>query len=406
MTKRLFAFFAVFVFAVTMTVSAADARISMGADVRTTIQDVESERGGTSNDEKFGFGEPQGNLHLFGDVSSNVDAYVEVYLNPYGTEGFGDCCHPDKKTELAVGELHLTADLGAVDLKFGEFEVPFGNQRLRRSDQGQVQDNPFVENGLVDPNARQLGLEIAGSPGPMDWSVAVTNGEGMNVSQFSNSEFTSPGSGLGYMASFGGEFGPGIATALSWYQADHSRTGGEVESQLFSNPQFSAVQGIAPNSNFGSFDFHSPALQKRAFLSGDPGDPDFTDNGENALGDGQDVSAYQLDFGWHGQMVTVDAFYGNVEDEAVSTEADYYGLDTQVNFTPDVYGAARYHVVEPDEIGGATVTGEPEQISLGFGYHLNENTLAKVEYIDLENGGLGGTDVEADGLIAELSASF
>lgn len=76
----------------------------------------------------------------------------------------------------------------ALQLKFGQFKVPFGRQELTSSGSQQFVDRSAVSNAFA--RGRDLGLQLWGQPlgGKLDWRVGVFNGEGRNQTANLNDE--------------------------------------------------------------------------------------------------------------------------------------------------------------------------------------------------------------------------
>lgn len=384
MTKRLLSFLAVFVFAVTMTVTAADARISLGADLVERFQSTEPDGASTSSS----FQNPAANLHIYGDVASDVDAYVELHV--LRDVAFLTSAFDLDQVRINEGYISLN-NLGPMSLKTGKFEVDFGNRHLERSDNAQVQENPLIGNDLMDVVGDQAGLELSGESagGNMGWALGITNGT-------NNSSFADD-AGYALIPKVWGNFGPGLSGALSYYTVDHSTTG----------PSDNLFTHAATVKHF----YHSLADPYGGFFATGPVSADLGNAASgNGGGGGASIAAWQLDFGWENQMADVDFWWGSVEDDATSpaSEMSYYGLEGAFNFTPSAYGAARYSVVT-DDSSGAPSGDQSDRLQVGVGYNLNENTVAKFEWVDQTNEQPttgGGVGADNSGFLAELSASF
>ncbi len=362
----------------------ARAEMEFEADVMATAQSLTSEVGGREGTSSFGFGTPRANLYLYGTVTRRWDAYVEFHLNPI-TAPSG--------SEVLVDESHLVWSYGDVlNLKVGRFEVDFGHLHRLRTDNARTENNAFVTNGLVDPHAVETGVEASGrlADRELAWSAALTNGLGDEGSPFDEkAEFASVGKIWGYPTE-------NLSVAASHYWVDQSKaTGG---SSLFGDTRFAAIEGLHPGTS------PPPAPVGRDLIVGE------------ALGAGQEVSAWQLDLNYHltGDLETLRVWLGNIEDQDVNgpapgdptTESTYVGLGGRVVLTSETYTAARWERLMPDRVAGTSVSGEPEMVSLAAGTRPTRNTLLKLEWLQMDRDGLSGADVTVQGGILSFSGRF
>jgi phosphate-selective porin OprO/OprP len=83
----------------------------------------------------------------------------------------------------------FTAGKKALQLKFGQFKVPFGRQELTSSGSQQFVDRAAVSNTFA--RGRDLGVQLWGLParGRLDWRVGIFNGEGRNQTANLNTKF-------------------------------------------------------------------------------------------------------------------------------------------------------------------------------------------------------------------------
>ncbi len=339
-------------------VQAQPPSLEVGLDAVQRVQWLESEAGGFSNDEAPGFQHPLANVHLRGTIAQDVHTYVELHLNDR-TPG---------SDEVEVNEAYLRyTGLRPLALKLGNFEVDFGEQHRFRSDNAQVQDNPFVGNSLTDPVAVQSGLELSGEAGPMDWSLAVTNGLDPNQGGFG---FARSGRSFAYVANLRADGPAGLSGAFSYYTVDQS--------------------DLAPPRD----NLFTPAstLANQYQGLGSAAGPTFTKG---------DVSAFQLDGAWEPTEATsLRAWWGRYEEDAaaIQDEIDYWSVQARQGFGP-AYAAARFGRTD----NAAVTTDEWEKLQVAAGYRVNEAALAKLEYVDQEN---LNTEDGFDGLVGEMSVSL
>ncbi len=364
--------------------------MSVGADIVGRWDATESD--GTSSSSTFQ--EPAANLHVSGDLGENLRAYAELQVPPDPNELLSNT----SLNGIFLSEAYVNVnEIVPVDLKFGKFVVDFGNRHLQRSDNAQVQDNPLIGNDLLDPVGRQSGLEFSAehAGGRMGWALGITNGTaGSNYFD---------GNGYAFIPKVWGDFGLGLNGAVSYYTVDPDTAGSD---NLFTRA----------NTREGLYTIASDPYQATpvSFTVGGAAGGGLRQASLGKLGGGlpgNDISAWQVDFGWDGQMGEVNAWWISVEDEAPSPSVELrsYGLEGVFNFTPDAYGAFRYSTAST-ETSGATA-GESDRLQVGAGYHLTERAVAKLEWVDQTNelgspAVLGFNTRDADGFLVELSASF
>lgn len=341
-----------FLIALTLLFSAsgpvlAGNNIQMGVDAAARLQALESDAG----NEEPGFEEPRANLHINGDVADNVDFYTELLLNASNSEGNVD-----------LKQAYISSKLGLAELRAGAFEVNFGNQRLTRSDNGQVMNNPLVGNHLVDPLEVQAGVEASSRFGPVNGSVSLTNGHDVAA------DATNQDRGLAITAKAWGQLHRTLNGAISYYQVDQSD-----------------VTGTANNS--GLFGAQTPVYDGFASVA------------RPSMGSGEEVSAWQADLEYQPvSRLGLAAYYGALEDDAANEEWDYYNAQATYQFTPVLHGAARYGVAEEDG-----VNNEYTKQQVGLGYDFNENTVGKFEWVSQEQ---DNGSAEFDGFVTEVGVSF
>lgn len=91
--------------------------------------------------------------------------------------------------EDAVVNYDFTKGGKALQLRAGQFKVPFGRQELTSSGSQQFVDRALVTNRFA--RGRDIGLQVWGTPaaGKLDWRVGIFNGAGRTVSRNDNDSF-------------------------------------------------------------------------------------------------------------------------------------------------------------------------------------------------------------------------
>jgi len=119
-----------------------------------------------------GFDNPVVNGEIFGQLQENIDFYTEYYLvkkDDPGTFLFSEGYIvfkglPDDKNVFGLNVL-----LEKIDVKMGLFELDFGNTHKERSDGGNTINNPLIGNYLVDPVAKEAGVQVNADCGLFHW---------------------------------------------------------------------------------------------------------------------------------------------------------------------------------------------------------------------------------------------
>ena len=77
----------------------------------------------------------------------------------------------------------------SVQLRFGQFKVPFGRQELTSSGSQEFVDRSAVSNTFA--RGRDIGIQLWGTPlgGKLDWRVGLFNGNGINTSRNDNDKY-------------------------------------------------------------------------------------------------------------------------------------------------------------------------------------------------------------------------
>lgn len=306
---------------------------------------------------------------LFLDVRlpKNLFAFVEVNL-----------FEPDRgDAEFTVGELFLEAeDLAGhfglddwVTLRVGRFDIPFGEEYLHRDSI----DNPLITHSVSDIWGVDEGIEIFGSPGgTWDYTVAVQNG--------------------GHPSSKEGNSDKAVIGRLGFEANEHLR----ISASAMRTGKLDAEKDVFSEVWFG-----------RGFLV-PVSDPDEIETFEGEL--------YEVDVLLRREQGYLALTGGRVEvsDNGVeaSTDAMYYSIEMVHDMAGDLYGALRYSGMESDD-GFAVVGHAPfsklfspdrteslQRLSVGLGYRISDQAVAKVEYSFEEGETVGGVDLDERNMLS------
>lgn len=387
------------------------AKLYLGVHTVGTVQALDHENAVPADDEEgtelgsleSGFQTAWGNIDVrgtFGD-EEEIELFFDLYIasRPHASQTYGHEGYLLIRgvPENVKGLQGLNTVFDHIDLKVGHFEINFGDNPLRRSDNADVQNNPLIGNFLVDSENVEVGAEIYGEPGVFNWLVGVSSG--------TNTEDFQEGRGNALHGKVWLELPADLRLAGSYYTVDHSDNGpgrpipGSKSNLFASNRSGGRYGGV-----FGG--------------GGAPGQVLPTN--------GQDVSAWQADVTWNrgGRPLELYANYGNTSDddtngslpESPAEEWSYYTAEAIYRFTENGYGAVRYTAAEADELMGLPSDGSVDRIQAGFGFWLTENLLGKVEYVtqkyrnfavgDVVSGVQAWRNPEFDGVVAEVSFSF
>ena len=268
-----------------------------------------------------------------------------------------------------------------VNLKVGTFDLDFGDDNYRRSNNARVQRNPLIGNPLIDPNVEELGAELYSIKGPVYWLIGV--GSGTTTEYFD----------YGSSASFHGKLWayplPDLRTSVSAYHVDLSGTNtANQNSDLYnagrSGEPFAAV--------FGGGD----------------------DPGSILPGNGKDVTAVEGDATWNHWPFEVYSNVGYTQDSDTNgptpgtpAERWLYGTFEPVyHFTPAIYVAARYSFGVANAVHGVETDGWVDRIEVGGGYWITNSVLSKLEYVYQQYHGFAADTGEVSGVDASPNPRF
>jgi hypothetical protein len=162
-------------------------RYALGASFRQQFQGLEHKNtalpvmSGTTNTNQLidigrGFNLADANLSLNMQVADGIRVQLTSYLSAKHHQ------------ETWVKDGYALIDKSPIDnpilnnimkyttLKLGHFEVNFGDEHFRRSDNGNGLYNPFVGNLIIDAFTTEVGGEVYVRPGPFIMMAGITSG--------------------------------------------------------------------------------------------------------------------------------------------------------------------------------------------------------------------------------------
>jgi hypothetical protein len=382
-----------------------DVRIFLGAHTVGTVQALTQDavfdaQGNALGDLEPGFQTAWGNLEVRGtfgeeeEIEMFFDLLISSRPHPSTTYGHEGWLMIRGVPENLQAMRFLEPVFDRVNFKVGHFHIDYGDHLLRRSDNADVQHNPFVGNFVVDPEMVEVGAEISSKPGPFNWLVGLSSG--------TNTEDFREGRGTALHGKVWTQIPEDLRLALSYYTVDHSDNGPGT-------PPGSKTNLFAANRDGGRF----------GGVWGGGGAP-----GQILPKNGQDMDAWQADATWTPGPATVYLSYGNTKDSDIdgsvpgepTEEWAYYAADFVWSFSDELYAGARISGADAASVEGNASDGTVQRLSVGAGYWFTRHLLGKLELVredmnDFEqgvvlNGIQAWRDPSFSGAVAEVSFSF
>jgi hypothetical protein len=275
-----------------------------------------------------------------------------------------------------------------ITLRLGHFEINYGDQHFRRSDNGQAMFNPLIGNLLMDAFTTEIGGEVYARKGPWLAMAAVTGGEVRGT--VLKPEQRSPS----YIGKLGwdSDLKPGVRVRVT----------GSVYHTTESNSNTLYTGSRAGSRYYWVLENVNASETAQAW------------SGDVRPGFGKKVTAWVVN-----PFVKVRdlELFGNIEqaegrnaNETEKRTFDHYAAEGLYRlFSNQVYVAGRYNVAT-GTYPGMTADATVERVEVGGGWFLTQNLLAKAEWIqqtytdfpanDIRNGG------KFDGMMVEAVVSF
>lgn len=340
-------------------------------------------------------------LATFNDDRENKDPYLEVYFDWHISSRH----HPDMfgdegymmLSRLPEGPDFLQGIMNHVDLKAGEYELPYGDQIYRRTSNATAQRNPLIGNSVVDARATELGVAVmndspSSKPGKINWMLNVTSGD---PTPSHNS-----GAGLGILPKVWMNLTENLRVSVSGYDLDQGTNG----------PGF-PVGGDSSNLLTGLRD--TGGIYEAVLGGGN-------DSGQVLFQGGQEPTAVQGDVTYRTDSVELYGHLGYYKDNNINgsvaghpEERWLYGtLEGVYRFTDRLYAAARYSTALAEEVQQGTTnnsvgsSGRVDRFQIGGGYWLTDTILFKVEGVHQTFNGFDSTERQVSGVDAWRDPSF
>ena len=260
-------------------------------------------------------------------------------------------------------------------LKVGHFEINYGDQHFRRSDNGQALYNPFVGNFIIDDFTTEIGAEAYLRHGGYLGMLGVTGGE-------VHGQVTAPGQrGPAYLAKVGvdKQLGSDLRVRLtgSMYKKDRSASNTLTSGDRAGSRYYDVLENVTSTETANAW---SGAIQ----------------SGMKNM-----VTAFVVN-----PFVKVGGaeFFGNIETQtgAAATEKQRRTLRQLVGeglyrFADNkLYVGGRYNTVN-GELAGIPGDITVKRSQVGGGWFVTPNVLSKIEFVRQNYEAFPTTDIRAGG---------
>jgi len=273
-------------------------------------------------------------------------------------------------------------------LRLGHFEINYGDQHFRRSDNGQAMFNPLIGNLLMDAFTTEIGGEAYLQKGPWLAMAAVTGGEVRGT--VTKPEQRSPS----YIGKLGWDNGVNADLRVRLTGSVYHTTESSNNTLYTGSRAGSRYYWVLENVN---------ATETAQAWSGDVR-PGFA----------KKVTAWVIN-----PFVKIRdlELFGNIEqadgrnaNETEKRHFDHYAAEGLYRLLSNqVYVAGRWNVAT-GEYAGFADDATVERIEVGGGWFLTQNLLAKAEWIQQEYTDFPVTDIrnggKFDGFMVEAVVSF
>lgn len=263
-----------------------------------------------------------------------------------------------------------------VTLRVGHFEINYGDQHFRRSDNGNAIYNPFVGNLIMDAFTTEIGGEVYVRSGPFLAMGGVTGGE-------LRGQVTAPQSRApSYLAKLGfdKQLDQNLRFRLTGSMYTTKRSGNNT---LYS--------GDRAGSRYYDVLENTTSSETAQAWSGEV-QPGFRSK-VNALVLNPFVKVHGLElFG------NIERAKGRAAAETSDRTWHQYAGDAVYRFGPQekLYLGGRYNTAK-GQLAGIPNDVSVNRVQVGGGWFVTRNILSKVEYVDQKYHDFPSTDIRHDG---------
>ena len=265
--------------------------------------------------------------------------------------------------------------MSVVTLKVGHFEVNYGDQHFRRTDNGNALYNPFVGNTLMDAMTTEIGAEAYVRTGPFLAMVGTTGGE-------SSGKVTTPDQrSMSLVAKVGvdQQITPNLRVRLtgSRYQTDKSTSAVLYQGDRGGSPYYLVLENTQATTTSAAWSGNlNPGFKNQLHA--------------NMLNGFVKVSDAEL-------FVTVEKSTGKETTETTWRDASQFVVDGVYRLLNDqLFVGARYNTAKA-ELKGYADAVNVDRVQMSGGWFVTPSLLLKAEYVkqnykdfpttDIRNGG-------------------
>ncbi|HEX6534713.1 MAG TPA: hypothetical protein VF041_08945 [Gemmatimonadaceae bacterium] len=263
-----------------------------------------------------------------------------------------------------------------VTLKVGHFEINYGDQHFRRSDNGNAMYNPFVGNLIMDAFTTEVGGEVYVRTGPFLAMGGITGGEVRGSVQNPSKR------GPSYLAKLGfdKQMDPALRVRLtgSLYKNGKSNSNTLYSGDRAGSRYYDVMENITSTETAQAW------------------------SGEIQPGFKNKVTAMVLNpfIKYHGLELfgNIERAKGRASTEAADRTWHQYAGDAVYRFGPSekFYVGGRYNTAN-GWLAGITDEVRVNRVQAGGGWFVTRNVLAKAEYVDQRYKDFPVTDIRHDG---------
>ncbi|HEU4643418.1 MAG TPA: hypothetical protein VFS44_13260 [Gemmatimonadaceae bacterium] len=323
-----------------------------------------------------GFNNATANLYMNAQLAKGIRVALTTYLSARHHQETWVKDGYLLVDESPIDNAFLNGLMKHVTLKVGHFEVNYGDQHFRRSDNGNAMFNPFVGNLIMDAFTTEIGGEVYVRGGPFLAMGGITGGELRG--QVTAPEKRAPS----YLAKVGfdQQIDPALRVRL---------TGSMYSTKRSSNNTL--YSGDRAGSRYYDVLENTSSTETAQAWSGEI-QPGFRSK-VNALVLNPFVKFHGLElFG------NIERAKGRAANETADRTWHQYAGDMVYRFGPEekLYVGGRYNTAS-GQLTGIPNDVKVNRVQVGGGWFVTRNILSKVEYVDQKYHDFPSSDIRHDG---------
>ena len=323
----------------------------------------------------LGFNNPTANLNLHAQLAPGIRVALTSYLSArhhnetWVKDGYLQI------DESPIDFVPLKALMQIVTVRFGDFEINYGDAHFRRSDNGNALYNPFVGNYILDAFTTQIGAEVYLKTSGVIAMGALTAGELRGT-------VTSPG-----------QRGPSLIGKLGIDRQVNKDLRLRLTGSMYKTDK-SMSDTLYSGDRAGSryyFVLENTAATESAQKDSGGINPGFKNQ----------VTAFQMNpfVKFRGLEVfgVVEQAKGKAATEVAERTWNQYAVDTVYRLPNEsVFVGARYNRAK-GELAGITGDVGANRWEFGGGWFITANVLAKAEYVNQKYFGYPAANIKNGG---------